>query len=159
MSAVDITTLHELQERERRYLYTLAHNLRVPATIINGNLQLLLEVLQPSDLLAPYRPIVDALQRALHRMSTMIDDFHLVTRLEEGPITLHTAPVELSPYLHELLQHFDHVLETGRIHLELPPDLPPVLADPDRLETILLNLLQNAQKFSTGAIRLTAQRG
>ena len=39
----DITPLHDLQERERRYLYTLAHNLRAPATIIHGNLQLLLD--------------------------------------------------------------------------------------------------------------------
>ncbi len=109
----DITPLHELQERERRYLYTLAHNLRAPATLIKGNLELLLEILQPSDLTAPYRAIVDALQRALFRMSTMIDDFNLVTRLEEGPITLHTVPVALDPYLHDLLQHFAQVLETN----------------------------------------------
>ncbi len=159
-SFVDITPLHELQERERRYLYTLAHNLRAPASIINGNLQLLLEMLQPSDLVTPYQYIVDALQRALRRMSTMIDDFYLVTRLEEGPITLRISSVELPPYLHELLQHFEHVLETARIHLEFPSDLPPVLADRDRLETIMLNLLQNAQKFSASAtpIQVTAYR-
>ena len=160
VSLTDITPLHELQERERRYLYLLAHNLSAPASIINGNLQLLLEGLQSSDLLEPYRENVDAVRRALQRMSAMIDDFHLFSRLEAGLITLHTSPVALAPYLRELLRRFDAVLETARIHCALPPDLPPVLADPDQLATILFNLLQNAQKFSAPAtpIRVEAHR-
>ena len=105
VSFTDITALHDLQERERRYLYTLAHNLRVPATIIKGNLELLLEQL-PEELMTPNQHILKALQRALHRMSAMVDDFYLVTRLEEGPITLSTAPVKLAPYLQELLPKF-----------------------------------------------------
>ncbi len=160
VSLTDVTPLHELQERERRYLYTLAHNLRAPATLINGNLQLLLEVLESSDLITPYTHIVEALQRALHRMSTMIDDFYLVTRIEEAPVTLRCVPVDLAAYLPELLHRFAHVLAAARIHLELSADLPPVLADPDRLETICLNLLQNAQKFSGPGtpIYVTARR-
>ena len=99
----DITSLHELQERERRYLYMLAHNLRAPATLIKGNLELLLDKLQASELMVPYRRIVESLQRALFRMSTMIDDFHLVTRLEEGTITTHPTPVALPIFLHDFL--------------------------------------------------------
>ena len=148
VSITDITPLQELQERERRYLYTLAHNLRVPTTIIQGNLQLLLEVLQPSDLLTPHRHLVEALQRGLYRMSTMIDDFTLVTRLEEGPISLNALPVELAGYLADFLQRVAPMLETRRIHFELPADCPPVQADPKYLDTILLSLLGNAQKFS-----------
>ena len=150
-SFTDITPLHEFQERERRYLYMLAHNLRAPTTIIQGNLQLLLEMLQSHDGRQPYHHLTEALQRGLHRMSTMIDDFTLVTRLEDGAIILHTVPVTLPSYLRDLLRRNAPLLETSRIQLDLPPDLPPVLADPDRLETIFLNLLQNAQKFSAPA--------
>jgi PAS domain S-box-containing protein len=156
----DITPLRELQERERRYLYTLAHNLRAPATLIKGNLEVLLEQLQPSDLVVPYRHLVDALQRALFRMSTMIDDFYLVTRLEEGPIPLHPAPVALAPYLHDLLSRYEPVLDTARIHIDLPANLPPVLADPQYLQTIFVSLLGNARKFSAAdsPIRIAAHR-
>ena len=156
----DITVLHELQERERRYLYTLAHNLRAPATIIQGNLQLLLEGLQPGECVRPPHQIVEALERGLHRMSIMVDDFTLVTRLEEGPITLQTAPITLAPYMQDLLQRYATVLETRRIQLDLPADLPPVLADPKYLQTILLSLLGNAQKFSAAdmPIRVAACR-
>lgn len=144
----DITALHELQERERRYLYTLAHNLRAPASLIKGNLELLLEKVQPSDTVAPYQKLVDALQHALYRMSLMVDNFYLVSRLEEEAITLHTTPVALSPYIHELIARFDMVLDTSRIQVDIPSDLPPVKVEPRYLDTILLSLLENAQKFS-----------
>ncbi|MHB9106396.1 MAG: sensor histidine kinase [Armatimonadota bacterium] len=157
LTFTDITALHELQDRERRYLYTLAHNLRAPATLISGNLELLLE-LQPPD--EPYRHLVEALRRGLYRMNTMIDDFYLVTRLEEGEISLHPTRVELESCLRELLQRFSLVLDTARITLDIPPDLPPVRADHDLLETILLNLLQNALKFSAPEtpVRVAARR-
>lgn len=159
VSFTDITALHDLQERERRYLYTLAHNLRVPATIIKGNLELLLEQL-PEELMTPNQHILKALQRALHRMSAMVDDFYLVTRLEEGPITLSTAPVKLAPYLQELLPKFAQILETTRIEVKLPANLPTMLADPQYLQTIFLSLLGNAQKFSAidTPIRITGHR-
>ncbi|MHB0938504.1 MAG: sensor histidine kinase [Armatimonadota bacterium] len=156
----DISPLRQALERERRYLYTLAHNLRAPATIIKGNLDLLLEALQPGDLLKPYRPLLEAIQRGLYRMDTMIDNFYLVSHLEEGTITLHPTPLALAAYLPDVLQRSADILELARIHLDLPPDLPPVLADPERLETILVNLLENAQKFSEAGtpIRVAARR-
>jgi len=158
--AHDITPLHELRERERRYLYTLAHNLRVPATIIKGNLELLLEELQPADQAKPYRYLLDALRIGLHRMNTMIDDFYLVTDLEEGTFALTPGAVAPAPFLRELLERAGDGLERARIFLDLPADLPPVLADAEYLRTILLRLLENAQKFSEleTPIRVTARR-
>jgi len=148
-----------LLERERRYLYTLAHNLRAPATIINGNLQYLLQVL-PGECVEPQRSIFQALERGLYRMNNMIDDFYLVTRLEEGSIELRTQPVALKPFLNDLLLHSDQALETERIYVDVPSDLPPVHADPDHLQTIFLNLLDNAQKFSRPEtpVRVAAHR-
>jgi len=147
MAGVDVTSLHQLQERERRYLYTLAHNLRAPASIIKGNLQYLLQLL-PGEYITPHRTIFQALERGLYRMNTMIDDFNLVTRLEEGSIDICPEPVALKLFLNDLLQHSEQALETNRLHLDVPPDLPPVQADPEYLQTIVINLLDNAQKFS-----------
>ncbi|MHB0937761.1 MAG: sensor histidine kinase [Armatimonadota bacterium] len=148
LSFTDITPLHELQERERRYLYTLAHNLRVPATLIKGNLELLLEFLRSSGQAGPYHRITSALRQGLQRMDRMIDDFSLATRLEEEAIIPNREPVALALFLQDLLQRAGDMLDVRRIHLDLALDLPPVPADPRLLETILLNLLQNAQKFS-----------
>jgi len=156
---IDITELQEAQERERRYLYTLAHNLRVPATLIKGNLELLLETLQSGSPPEQCDNLVEALHTGLQRMNSMIDDFYLVTRLDEGSITPHCRPMALAPCLRDLLTHADG-LDIGRITLDLPADLPPVLADANLLERIVLNLLRNAQKFSgpETSIRLAAER-
>lgn len=147
MAGVDVTPLHELREREHRYLYTLAHNLRAPATIIQGNLQYLLEMLT-DECIKPHRSILQSLERGLFRMNAMIDDFYLVTRLEEGSVEISAVPVALKSFLDNQLQHFGQALETSRIHLDLPLDLPPVQADLEYLQTIFVNLLDNAQKFS-----------
>ncbi|HEX2949746.1 MAG TPA: ATP-binding protein [Armatimonadota bacterium] len=160
VSFTDVTPMHEAQERERRYLYTLAHNMRAPATIIKGNLELLLEKLRTSSVVTPYRDILEALQRALNRMSIMVDDFTIVSRLEEGILVLHPVPVLLTPYLPAFLQRSTKVLDTARIQVDVPPGLPPVLADPKYLDAILFALLENAEKFSEPEtpIRLTAHQ-
>ena len=155
----DITKLRELQQRERRYLYTLAHNLRVPATIIKGNIEFLLEM-QESEEMEPYRQIFDALGRGLFRMNTMIDDFYLVTLLEEGSLQLHLDSVALNPFVQKALLQFEQILDKERIILEIPPDLPRVLADPEYLLTIFQDLFWNAQSFSPAdtPISLSAHR-
>ena len=156
----DVTALHEAIERERRYLYTLAHNLNAPTTLIKGNLELLLLAIQSGGEITPSHPIIDSLQRALQRMITMVDDFVKVTRLEEGTILLKTTPVVLPSYLDAFLQRYAFMLERERMHVHVPTDLPPVLADPDQLDVILRNLLENAQKFSAPEtpIDVTARR-
>lgn len=144
----DITFLHEARDRERRYLYTLAHNLRVPASLIKNNLDWLLELLPSSEVIAPHQNILDALRRALNRMSTMVDYFTIVSRLEAGEVTLHSRPVTLASFMQVFLQHAGALIEQERLHIDLPADLPQVQADPHYLEPVLLSLLDNAQKFS-----------
>jgi PAS domain S-box-containing protein len=155
-SFTDITALHALQERERRYVTTLAHNLRAPATLIRGNLELLIDQLRGTEY--ALLPQVHALQRALQRMSLMVDDFYLVTRLEEGTLPLAPEPVVLPIALPVLLAQSAPVVDMARIRVEVPADLPPVRADRTALQTILLHLLENAQKFSPpdAPVRLTA---
>lgn len=155
----DITPLYEMQDRERRYLYTLAHNLRAPATLIKGNVELLVETMQPA-IGENSQHLVEALQRALRRMSTMIDDFYLVTRLDGGMITLKTSTVSLPTFLHDRLRHFTQVLKAERLSFDLPADLPTLRADQGWLETIFMNLFQNAGKFSApdSPVCVTAHR-
>ena len=103
------------------------------------------------------------MRRALHRMNSMVNDLSEVTTLEAGAIALQRSPVALNAFLPELLHRNRGVIEIDRVTLELAPDLPPVFADADRLERILLNLLTNAQKYSPGGtpirVRVTPHEG
>ncbi|MHB0936881.1 MAG: sensor histidine kinase [Armatimonadota bacterium] len=145
---IDITELRQLEEQERRLLNTVAHDLRAPATIITGQLEFLLELLAPHAASELAQASIDALQRAVRRMSQMIDDLTEAAQLETGEIQLQRKPVSLAAWLPQFLQQNRTVLATERMHLDLPEHLPPVSADPRRLERILLNLLDNALKYS-----------
>ena len=144
----DVTQVHALQEQEQRMLYTVAHDLRVPATIIKGYLPFLLDLLPADRMTEQAHGIVAAMRRALHRMELMVNDLSESTYLRSGQLVLATEPVDLRAYLLDLLKHNAGLLDTGRLHLEIPAELPAVNADPDRLERILMNLLLNAQKYS-----------
>jgi len=148
MTLTDVTRVHELQEMEQRMLYTVAHDLRTPATIIKGYLPFLLELLPEGEIAEEGRPIVEAVRRALRRMDMMVNDLTEATYLQSGRLVIETRPVELGPYLREMLKQSAGVLDTSRINVKLPTDLPAVSADPERLERILVNLLLNAQKYS-----------
>jgi PAS domain S-box-containing protein len=145
---IDITELHQLEERERRLLNTVAHELRAPATIITGQLEYLLELLAPQATGEQAQTSIDALRRALLRMSRMIDDLTEVTHLETGEIPLQREAVRLADWLPRFLRQHRKVLATERMRLELADGLPPISVDPHRLDRILLNLLDNAQKYS-----------
>ena len=151
----------QLQEQERRFLYTIGHDLRAPATIINGEVQLLLEQLHGcGEISALIQPRIDALRQALRRMFAMIDDLTELAQLEEGNLALATEPLALGRLLADLLERNAGVLELARIVTAIPDDLPPVPADPRHMARILLNLLTNAQRYSAPdtPIRLSARR-
>ena len=140
--------LNSLQEQEQRMLYTVAHDLRVPATIIKGYLPFLLDLVPEENMTEQGRNIVAAMQRALRRMEMMVDDLSEATYLQSGELDLKIEPIHLQPYLREKLEEYAGILDITRLIMEIPPLLPAVMADPDRLERILLNLLLNAQKYS-----------
>jgi signal transduction histidine kinase len=78
----------------------------------------------------------------------MIQDLVDAARQEGGQLHLERQPVLLQTYLPELFQRATTVMETSRVRLDLPGDLPAVFADYNRLERIITNLLSNALKYS-----------
>jgi signal transduction histidine kinase len=88
-----------------------------------------------------------------------------MARLEGGQLVPKPSALPLDAFVQQLLGRLQGVrlkgcLETDRLTVEIPANLPPVLVDPDLLERILLNLLSNAMKYSPAEspIRLEAWR-
>ena len=80
-------------------------------------------------------------------MNAMIQDLVDSARLEAGQLKLDEKPIEMRSFLDEVLER-NTVVDRSRIVTDIPPDLPPILADPNRLERIFINLLSNALKYS-----------
>jgi PAS domain S-box-containing protein len=144
----DITPLRELQEEREIYTHTISHDLRAPLSIIRGHGDLLKETLIAEQLNGEKQEYVNAILRGAQRMNVMIQDLVDGARLEGGKLQLNCQAVNLHEYLDDLLQRSAAAMDVERIHPEVPPDLPPVFADYDRLERIFTNLLSNALKYS-----------
>jgi len=78
----------------------------------------------------------------------MIQDLVDAALVESGQMRLRRVPVELGAAVADLKQRMAGAIETERVRVAIPAGLPPVRADPDRLDRILFNLLSNALKYS-----------
>jgi len=143
-----VEELKGLDQRKSEILATVSHELRTPLTSIKGALGILagevsLEGEVPREFLAIARLNTDRLIRLI---SNLLD----LVRIESGRLGLELAPIELGSVIRlswEGLQGFSH--EKGiEVELELPERVSQALADEDRLKEVLINLLDNAIKFT-----------
>jgi PAS domain S-box-containing protein len=159
--ALDNARLYrEAQESDRRkdeFLAMLAHELRNPLAPVLTALQLM--ELRPQDTAMAERAR-GVLGRQVRHMTRLIEDLLDVSRITRGKIALRTERVDLSAVAARALEAARPLLEGRR--LEVSTGLPPgmwVEADPVRLEQVLLNLLNNAGKFTEpgGRVRVWAE--
>jgi signal transduction histidine kinase len=139
----------------------VAHELRTPLTAIVGHAEIL-ESCDPTDE-ALWRRSRDFIAAETQRLARLMDDLFALSRLEASPPLLRT--VNLRAVVESALSHlFDHA-EAAELTLTLdaPSSLPRVRADPDQLEHALVNLLDNAIKYTpaggTVTARLTSEGG
>lgn len=144
----DITERKQVEEDREIYLHTISHDLRVPLSVISGHAQLLDDELEEKELDGELHTSVAAIARGVQRIQLMIQDLVDSTRMQAGQLRLHIEPVDLRAFIANLLVRMATMIDVQRITAELPDVLPPVAADYDRLERILMNLLSNALKYS-----------
>jgi len=151
----DITRQHELQEQLEDVLRAVSHDLRNPLAVVQGQAQLLLRALDKAGVTGPERKSADAILTSAQRMNRMIQDLVDAARQEAGLLKLERRPVDLREALLSLIERLATTFDTQRIRVVAPDDLPRVLADADRLERILTNLLSNALKYSPPGSEVT----
>jgi len=155
LALADVTAMHELQEDRENLLHMVSHDLRAPLTVIHGQAQILERELRGAVETERQRRGVGTIIVAARRMNAMIQDLVDSARLTSGQLRLDRAPIELKAFIVGAMERLAGVLETDRVRVEGPEGLPRVLADPDRLERILTNLISNALKYSDPGTEVT----
>ncbi|MEW6708112.1 MAG: ATP-binding protein [Pseudomonadota bacterium] len=145
--------------RKDEFLATLAHELRNPLAPITNALEILRRK-DPGDP-AALRWTRDIIDRQVRQMTRLVDDLLDVARITRGRIELKRERVALAPVVHAAVESARPFIESAHHDLELRlPQQPLWLdADPMRLTQVLLNLLNNAAKYTPpgGRITLTVQ--
>ncbi len=154
----DITEWQELQERNNAFLHTVAHDLRNPLTVIQGYTEFLQQTLQESGAESATLQCISEVLKSSVKMEAMIDELLDTARLEGAIVQVQKEPILLKTFIGSVLhQACQKTMTLERLGIKIPEDLPPVSANPEHLERILMNLLSNAFKFSPAESKVTVQ--
>jgi PAS domain S-box-containing protein len=164
--AIDNARLYQVARDSVRMrdqvLRTIAHDLRGPLTRVMLRAQLLLERAAPEG-----RPLVEEnardVLRAAEQMNQLVQDLVEITRIEVGMLRLQRGRLAVARLLQEAADGAAALAAAKHLRLDCEPpapDLPPVDADPVRVQQIFSNLLGNAIKFTPpgGRVSLAAER-
>lgn len=137
-----------------QFLANMTHELRTPMTGVIGMIDLLADTKLDKD----QTLFLGTARKSARYLMTVINDILDVTKLGAGKVSIKPEPMDAIALTHEIVSLFE--LRAHEKQLSLIVDLPkvshlPVLGDQIRISQILLNLLENALKFtSTGEIRI-----
>ena len=156
----DLAPLEEQERLRAEFLAMVSHELRLPLTSIKGSAATVLDdpsVLNAADRVLQFFRIIN--QQADH-MSGLINDLLDVARMETGTLLVNPEPTSVAGLLDQARTSFLSSGGADNLRIELPPDLPPVMADRLRILQVLGNLLSNAARHAPGTapIRLSAVR-
>jgi two-component system, OmpR family, sensor kinase len=133
----------------------IAHELRTPLTVIQGNLRAILDDVYPLE-----KAEIATIYDETVMLSRLVGDRRELAQAEASQLTLGIQPLEVAPLMAGALAPFEATAAEQGVPLvaDLSDQLPPVLADPDRVQQVLHNLVANALRYTPagGTITVTA---
>jgi two-component system phosphate regulon sensor histidine kinase PhoR len=155
----DVTRLRQLEEVRREFVANVSHELRTPLSIFHGYVENLIDA--PSMPRKEQMEVFEVLRKHSRRLNALLEDLLTLARLESRQEKLVCVSMELPALLRAVAGDWSQKLAAKKLTLKVdaPEDLPHVTADPQRLEQVLHNLLENAVKYteSGGGIQLRAR--
>lgn len=144
----DVTRQHELERMRRDFVANLAHELRTPLTAIRGAAETLPEALD-EDPEAAAR-FLESIRRNARRLEALLQDVAELARIEAGAAPLRPERVDARAPVRAVVEMFSAEAERAGVELaaEVPADPVEAWLDPEKLESILINLVQNAVRYT-----------
>ncbi len=153
----DATDIEKLERMRNEYVANISHELRTPLTSLRG----LLEPLSDGMIKDPeaQKRYYTIMLHEVERLSRLITDMLQLSRLQAGTEAMEMTMFDVNELLEEVSQSFQTEAKKRniRIELETHENLSPVLSDRDRIEQVLVILIDNALRYAKTNIRLRAQ--
>jgi two-component system phosphate regulon sensor histidine kinase PhoR len=156
----DVTELRRLEQVRTEFIANVSHELRTPLTAILGYLETLLAgaLEEPEHA----RKFLEIVHRHTERLGRLLNDLTDLSNIELGKVSLRLQPTSLADTVESVLTIIRPKAEAGEVGLTstVSRDLPRVRADHDRLAQILINLVDNAVKYTPpgGHVTVRARR-
>ena len=145
----DLTWMRQVETTRREFVSNVSHELRSPIASVKA----LVESLEDGAVeeRETARDFLQRIHREVDRMSNLVSELLHLARLETGQESLDLRTVDLEPMIHELIKEFQpDALSRGVVlKSDVADDLPQVVGDQEKLRQALVNLMNNALKFTS----------
>ena len=143
----DVTGLHQVEQARSDFVSMVSHELRTPLTSIKAYV----DTLQRQDVQfddETRSSFISVISRETERMTRLINDILDLSRIEAGRLDLKPTFVDLPELIRRVVARIESQAAGHTLSLDLPDEMEPVLAEPGKIEQVMLNLLGNALKYS-----------
>ena len=156
----DMTPLEEIERLRAGFLAMVSHELRIPLATVRGSVSALLDEfsgMHPAEVRQFHRIIFEQTDRMRALIAELLD----VARIATGTLSVSPGPTDVAVLTAEAGNAFRIGGHGHNLRIDVPPDLPWVMADRSRIVQVLSNLLANAARHSpeSSAIRVSATPG
>ncbi len=155
-----VARLEEAFLRQKRFVSDVSHELRTPLTALGGQLEMLMLGADAGDPETRHR-LMRGMYAETERMRRLVEDLLTLARLDEGRLSLRLAPVDTAAIVRDVCEQAQTLAQGQVVSCDVPAGPLMAQADGDRLREVLLNLVENAVKFTPteGTITLAAHPG
>ncbi|MFH1625734.1 MAG: ATP-binding protein [Pseudomonadota bacterium] len=144
----DVSEIRRLEKVRKEFVANVSHELRTPLTSIQG----FVETLKNGAISDPKNSLrfLDIIEKHTERLNRLINDLLELSQIESGKIEMNLMSVSLGDIVTRVVSNFKEMADHKgqKIKVDIPPELRSVLADEGRIETVLVNLLDNAVKYT-----------
>jgi len=145
----DITEIRDADRLKDDFLSLISHELRTPLTAIHGGAQMLLSGIGTLDV-ETRRELLTDIHTESNRLASLIQNIVQLAHIRAGRISVECEPVLLRFVVNAAVNRFRDDFPDRAFSVHVEPDAV-ALADPDRLDEMLTNVIQNAIKYAPGA--------
>lgn len=152
----DITEIVQTERIKKDFVANVSHELRTPLTAIKGYVETIEETVDPDNL-----PYLQTIKRHTERLITLVADLLTLSRVEDKTAILHQEDIEPAELIAGIATIFRTPAEKKGLSLKtsIAPNLPVIKGDSLQLEQALINLVDNAIRYTEkGMVTITAER-
>ncbi len=143
-----VTELERAFQRQKRFVADASHELRTPLTALGGSLEMLLLGADSGDKEASRR-LLRGMYVEVKRMHRLAEDLLVLTRLDEGQARLREDVVDVHEIIDKVYNQARQLSHGQTISREVALNIPSLRVDADRIQQVLLNIVDNALKFTS----------
>ncbi|HEY2368861.1 MAG TPA: PAS domain-containing sensor histidine kinase [Polyangiaceae bacterium] len=145
----DISAMKQLERVREEWVAVIAHDLRQPITIITGYVKLLARVIDPSS--SQVAKFFGHILTSVQQLNRMVEDLLDISRIEAQRLSLVRQRVDVPALVRSVVDRGAEITRGHAVTVDVHGAIPPVDADPGRIEQVLGNLLSNAAKYGAAS--------